>query len=183
LDYFFQKNQDLSLVGYADAGYLSDPHNAISQTGYVFLCGGTAISWKSTKQTMVATSTNHSEIIALFEAAKECTWLKRITQHVQNACGINTVNSLTIIFEDNAACVAQIQTGYVKSNITKHISPKLFFTHELQKKEEISVTLTKSCDNLADMFTKSLPTSPFEKCVRGIGLRRLREVQSLKGET
>jgi hypothetical protein len=93
LGLFFRKNQDLSLVGYADAGYLSDPHNAISQTGYVFLCGGTAISWKSTKQTMVATSTNHSEIIALFEAAKECTWLKRITQHVQNACGINTVNS------------------------------------------------------------------------------------------
>jgi len=76
---------------------------------------------------MMATSTNHSEIIALFEEAKECTWLRRITQHVQNACGINTVNSPTIIFEDNAACVAQIQTGYVKSNITRHISLKLFF--------------------------------------------------------
>jgi len=54
--------------------------------------------------------------------------------------------------------------------------------HELQKKEEISVTLTKSCDNLAEMFTKSLPASPFEKCVRGIGLRHLREVQSLRGK-
>ena len=131
---------------------------------------------------MVSTSRNHSEIIALFEAAKECTWLRCITQHVQNACGINIVNSPTIIFEDNAACVAQIQTGYVKSNITKHISPKLFFKHELQKKEEISVTLTKSCDNLADIFTKSLLASPFEKCVRGIGLRRLGEVQSLRGK-
>ena len=69
----------------------------------------------------MATSTNHSEIIALFEVAKECTWLRCITQHVQNACGINTVNSPTIIFEDNAACVAQIQMGNVKSNITKHI--------------------------------------------------------------
>ena len=44
LGLFFRKNQDLSLVGYTDAGYLPDPHNAISQTGYVFLCGGTAIS-------------------------------------------------------------------------------------------------------------------------------------------
>ena len=44
LGYFFRKNQDLSLVGYTDVGYLSDPHNAISQTGYVFLCGGTTIS-------------------------------------------------------------------------------------------------------------------------------------------
>ena len=34
-----------SMVGYVDAGYMSDPHNARSQTGFVFLCGGTAISW------------------------------------------------------------------------------------------------------------------------------------------
>ena len=108
-------------MGYTDVGYLSDPHNAISQTGYVFLCGGTAISWKSAKQMMVATSRNHLEIIALFEAAKECTWLRRITQRVQNERGINTVNSPAIIFEDNAVCVAQIQMGNVKSNITKHI--------------------------------------------------------------
>jgi hypothetical protein len=38
------KNQDLSLIGYIDAGYLSDPHNVKSQTGFVFLHGGTVIS-------------------------------------------------------------------------------------------------------------------------------------------
>ena len=62
----FQKNQDSDMIGYADAGYLSDPHNAISQFGFVFLHAGTAISWKSSKQTLVATSTNHSEIISLY---------------------------------------------------------------------------------------------------------------------
>ena len=50
------------MVGYFDAGYMSDPHNARSQTGFVFLCGGVAISWRSVKQTLVITSTNHSEI-------------------------------------------------------------------------------------------------------------------------
>ena len=48
------------LFGYADAGYLSDPHKARSQTGYIFTYGNTAISWRSVKQTMVATSSNHS---------------------------------------------------------------------------------------------------------------------------
>ena len=43
---FFLKKNDLTMVGYADAGYLSDPYNARSQTGFVFLCGGTAISWQ-----------------------------------------------------------------------------------------------------------------------------------------
>ena len=75
LGLFFPKNQNQTMVGYADAGYLSDPHKARSQTGFVFLCGGTAISWWSCKQTLVATSRNHSEIIALYEAARECVWL------------------------------------------------------------------------------------------------------------
>ena len=67
LGLFYQFDQDKSIIGYTDAGYLSDPHNARSQTGFVFLHAGTAISWKSSKQTLVATSTNHSEIIALYE--------------------------------------------------------------------------------------------------------------------
>ncbi|XP_073061988.1 secreted RxLR effector protein 161-like [Primulina eburnea] len=67
---FYSKKSDLSLIGYADAGYLSDPHKAKSQTGYVFTRGDTAISWKSTKQTLTATSFNHSEIIAMHEASR-----------------------------------------------------------------------------------------------------------------
>jgi hypothetical protein len=79
---FFKKNLDLTIVRYADVGYLSDPHKALSQTRYVFLCGGITIAWKSAKQTMVATSTNHLEIIVLFEAIKECVWLRRVIRHV-----------------------------------------------------------------------------------------------------
>ena len=90
LGLFFPKNHDLTMVGYADAGYRSDPHNAKSQTGFVFLCGGTTISWRSCKQTLVTTSTNHSEIITLYEAACECVWLRRMISHIQKSCGLNT---------------------------------------------------------------------------------------------
>ena len=88
-----------------------------------------------------------------------------------------SLESPTIIYEDNAACVTQMQTDCIKSNITKHIAPKLFYPHELQQSGEINILQMKSCDNLADLFTKSLPASTFEKCVRGIGMRRLRDLQ------
>jgi hypothetical protein len=182
LGLFFLKNQDLRLIGYADAGYLSDPHNVRSQTGFVFLCGGTAISWTSSKQTLVATSTNHSEIIALYEAARECAWLRRMTNHIQKSCGLSTVDTPTIIYEDNAACVAQMQTGYIKNNMTKHISPKFFYTHELQKQGEVNILKVQLCDNVADLFTKSLPATTFRKCIHNIGLRRLRDLQSSGGD-
>ena len=55
-----------------------NPNNARSQTGYVFLCGGTAISWRSIKQTMVTTSSNYLEIIALYEAIRECVWFRTL---------------------------------------------------------------------------------------------------------
>mgnify|MGYP001019918394 FL=1 len=74
-----------------------------------------------------------------------------------------------------------MQTGYIKSNITKHISPKLFYPHELQQTGEINILQTKSCDNLADLFTKSLPSSLFEKYINGIGMKRLRDLQSSGG--
>ena len=41
---FYSKEMEPQLLGYADAGYLSDPHKARSQTGYIFTYGNTAIS-------------------------------------------------------------------------------------------------------------------------------------------
>ena len=52
---FYSNKSKEKLLGYADAGYLSDPHKARSQTGYGFNNNGTAISWRSVKQTIVTT--------------------------------------------------------------------------------------------------------------------------------
>ena len=96
--------------------------------------------------------------------------------NVMNSCGAASAPSLTIIYEDNRVCIAQIQSGYVKSNMTKHISPKLFHTHELQNKGEIMVTHVRSCDHHTDMFTKALSSHTLENCRHGISMWRLREV-------
>ena len=74
-----------------------------------------------------------------------------------------------------------MNVGYIKSNITKHIAPKLFYPHELKKNWEIEILQTKSCDNLADLFTKSLPTSLFQKYVFEIGTRQLKDLQVSRG--
>ena len=64
---------------------------------------------------LVATSTNHSEIIAFYEAGKECVWLRSVISHIQNSCQMTPVNnSPTVIYEDNASCIAQVRGGYIK---------------------------------------------------------------------
>ena len=82
---FYSKESKQQLLGYADARYLLDPHKARSQTVYVFNCNGTVISWRSFKQTMVATSSNHSEIITIHEASHEYIWLRSMIQHIKES--------------------------------------------------------------------------------------------------
>ena len=66
---YYSKESKSQLIRYADVGYLSDPHKAQSQTRYVFTYGGMTISWRLVKQTMVVTSSNHSEILAIHEVS------------------------------------------------------------------------------------------------------------------
>jgi hypothetical protein len=37
-----------------------------------------------------------------------------------------------------------MKTGYIRSNINKHIAPKLFYPHELQENGDINILQTKS---------------------------------------
>jgi hypothetical protein len=66
----------------------------------------------------------------------------------------------------------------LKGYRTKHISPKVFYTHELQKTGEIHVKQIRSSDNLSDLFTKTLPTATFKKLVNNIGVRQLKDLSS-----
>ena len=104
---YYSLSSKSGLVGYTNAGFLSDPHNGRSQTGYVFLYGGTAISWRSTKQTITTTSSNHAEILAIHEASREFVWLRSIINHIHKTCRLSYQREVpTILYEDNTACIA-----------------------------------------------------------------------------
>ena len=105
-------------------------------------------------------------------------------QHIKDTSGLSSIKlSPTILYEDNIAYISQIKEGFIKGDRIKHISPKFFYTHELQKNGEINVQQIRSSDNLADLFTKALPTSTFRKLVMGIGMRKLKDLScSNQGE-
>lgn len=169
---FFPKQTGTILTGFADAGYISDPDDARSQTGYVFLQGQTAISWKSVKQSTTATSSNHAEIVALYEATREAVWLRQLADHINRSTGRPVIQDPTTIFEDNRPCIDQITQGFIKGDRIKHIAPKLFYTHE-QHSKEVTVEWVPSSENRADLFTKPLPPALHREHCFGIGLRKL----------
>lgn len=59
----------------------------------IFIYGGIAISWISNKQSITATSSNHAELIALFEVV-ESVWLRSVIQHIQQECCLDCLESI-----------------------------------------------------------------------------------------
>ena len=179
LELFYSKETtSLKLVGYINAMYKSDPHKACSQTNYLCYYNDTIISWRSTKKTLVATFTHHYDIIVLYEVDKEFVWLRFVISHIPSICQITPVNSFSIIiYEDNVVFVTKVRGGYIKGDKTKHISLKFFYIYELQESRQIDVKQIHSTDNLADLFTKSLLISTFEKLIYSIGMWRINKLR------
>ena len=59
------------IEGYSDASWISDIKDSKSTSGYVFTLAGAAISWKSSKQTVITRSTMESEFVALDKCGEE----------------------------------------------------------------------------------------------------------------
>ena len=64
--------EELNVKGYVDASLQTDRDDCQSQTGFVYVMNGGAVSWTSSKQDTVADSTTEAEYIAACEVEKEC---------------------------------------------------------------------------------------------------------------
>ncbi|XP_073133671.1 secreted RxLR effector protein 161-like [Henckelia pumila] len=74
-------NYESAVVGFVDAHFAGNTDNQKSLTRYIFTLYGTAITWKSSLQYVVALSTTKAEYIALIEAMKEVVFHER-TKHI-----------------------------------------------------------------------------------------------------
>ena len=64
----YKRSESLEIRGYSDADFAVDKDNRKSMTGYVFTLAGGAISWRSSKQAIVASSTMYAKFIACYRA-------------------------------------------------------------------------------------------------------------------
>jgi hypothetical protein len=68
--------EELVASCYVDASFDTDPDDSKSQSGYVFVMNGEAVSWRSSKQSVVTRSSTEAEYVAASEAAQEAVWMK-----------------------------------------------------------------------------------------------------------
>lgn len=74
----FKRGEGDHLCGFTDADWAWDLYDRKSTTGFVFLLGGTPITWNSKKQPTIALSSTEAEYMELMERRKEAIWLRRL---------------------------------------------------------------------------------------------------------
>lgn len=148
------------IVGYADAWFKIDPALGKSQTAWIFIKNEAPISWHSSKQTTTATSTNHAELLAFREAAREFVRLRTMETAIGEMACLPVPKKPTTIFEDYADCIEQVSSGFIKSDCVKHINLQIFgYTEELTSTGQIEIRKVVFAENIADLLTKAL-TAP-----------------------
>ena len=153
-----QKESENPLLGYCDSDYATNLDTRKSQSGYIFKLNGSAISWKSTLQSVVALSATEAEYIALTEAIKEGKWLKGILGDF----GIKQDKVRVMCDSSSAISLARHQYFHERS---KHIDVRLHFIRDEIASGEVEVLKVGTEDNAADALTKTLSVSKLKHCL------------------
>ena len=74
--HMYRQTDNLDQVSYSNVDFACCVDSRKSTTGYIFIMVGGAISWRSIKQTLIATSTMEAEFVSCFEATSQGVWLK-----------------------------------------------------------------------------------------------------------
>ncbi|GKD87691.1 hypothetical protein Tco_1358845 [Tanacetum coccineum] len=136
---------------YTDAGYLTDADNLKSQTGYVFVLNGGSVDWKSTKQSIFATSSTDVEYIAAFDASKEAVWIRKFI----SGLGIVPIIEEPIsMYCDNTRAIAIAKDDGVTKG-ARHFRAKVHYLRETIKMGDVKIEMIDTNDNLADPFCKT----------------------------
>jgi hypothetical protein len=148
---------EIKLVGYADSDWAGNLEDGKSITGYCIFIGGNLISWKSKRQTTVATSSTVAELEALYQGVIEGEWIRGLLAEMGWL-----MKGPMLWYQDNQSAIKTIRS---EKNLerTKHMVVKVFYLRQRLENKDINVEYLPTDQMRADIFTKALNRPLFEK--------------------
>ncbi|KAK1627137.1 hypothetical protein QYE76_001452 [Lolium multiflorum] len=159
-------DQELVVTSYTDASWNTDPDDSKSQSGYVFILNGAAVSWSSSKQCTVAKSSTESEYIAASEASSEAVWMKRFI--VELGVVPSALDPL-VIYCDNTGAIANAKEPRSHKKL-KHIKLRFHSIREYIEDGEVEICKVHTDLNVADPLTKALPRAKHDQHQNAMGV-------------
>jgi hypothetical protein len=142
---------------YIDAAY-GVHEDGKSVTGCVTVIGDYGpVHAKSVKQKIVTKSSTEAEVVATSDSANQSLHIKNFL--VEQGHKQKTV----IIHQDNLSCMTLINKGKSSSERTRHMSIRYFWLSEKIKEGEIELKHLRTEDMCANILTKPVQGSQFDR--------------------
>ncbi|XP_070011249.1 secreted RxLR effector protein 161-like [Nicotiana sylvestris] len=167
-DYMFmyRKSKHLEVVGYSDSDFAGYIDTRKFTFGYLFQLAEGAISWKSVKQSVIATSTMEAEFVACFEATIHALWLQNL---ISGHEVVDTITKPLKIYSDNSAIVFFSKNDKYSKD-AKHMELKYFTVKEEVQKQRVSLEHIRTDLMIADPLTKVTTAENRHKALELLGL-------------
>ena len=159
-------SSELKLKCYVDASYLTHDDSK-SHTGFTLSFGeiGSFYS-KSTKQSLVTTSSTHAEMRALYQLVLEIIYVVNLCDELGRP-----VSLPAIVMEDNQPVIDLSKDLHKRSKKCKHFLMLINVIREHVKNGLIELRKVPTEDNVADILTKIVTGSQFvEKAEQLLGM-------------
>ena len=98
----YRRTDNLEIIDYSDSDYAGCKDTRKSTSGYIFMLLNGPVSWKSHKQSLIASSTMKAEYVACYEATGHAIWV------INFVSGLHVIDSIMRplrIYCDNSAVV------------------------------------------------------------------------------
>jgi hypothetical protein len=170
----------INLTAYVDAAYMSH-RNASSHTGYCIAIGSknpkSYFMSKSTKQKMVATSSTHAEVRALYDLTVNVIYLKVLFDEIKRPITLPVT-----IYEDNQSTIDLVTSMMTKIGKSKHYLMLTHFIKEQIQNGLMNVNKIDGDKNISNIMTKIVSSKEFFDSINRImGLLNDDEMISSQG--
>jgi hypothetical protein len=162
----FQRSNHLEVVGYSDSDFAGCQDDLKSTSGYVFMLAGGAISWKSVKQTLVASSTMQAEFVACYGGTVQAVWLRNFISELKV---VDSISRPITIYCDNSAAVFFSKNNKSSSG-SKYIDIKYLVVRDRVKEGQTKIEHVNTEVMIADPLTKGLAPKVFKTHVTNMGI-------------
>ena len=154
----YRQTNNSEVIGYLDSDFTGYIDSHKSTSGYIFMMAGGAVSWRSVKQTLTATSTIEAEFVSYFEATSHGAWIKSFIYGLKV---MDFIFKLLRIACDNSATVFMAKNNKNRSQ-NKHIDIKYLAIRERVKEKKVIIEHVSIELMTADTLTKGMPPMKFK---------------------